>query len=222
MASDMKAVITLTADASGVQAGIDRAMGGLNKMTNAVQAFRGGMAGGMLGDLFGFAKGSFDQFSQQIMDASHMFGPLSHSTQVDQAMAQEDSMRKLGKAFDPFVAMIDGINTQAIKDVTDYLIANKEAIGQAMENLAIFGAAVGDVAAQLAVLFSHTVNGISRTFTDPIGVAKDVAPVMSPGLAMFPVASPAVDVVSNASTTATLIHSIYEALLGIHTKVGGN
>lgn len=173
MASDMKAVITLTADASGVQAGIDRAMGGLNKMANAVQAFRGGMAGGMLGDLFGFAKGSFDQFSQQIMDASHTFGPLSHSTQVDQAMAQEDSMRKLGQAFDPFVAMIDGINTQGIKDVTDYLIANKDAVGQAMVNLAEFGYALGQVAAQLAVAFAESINYLADLAHDPGNTVAD-------------------------------------------------
>ena len=174
MAGDMKAVITLTADASGVQAGVDRAMAGLNKMAGAVQAFRSGIAGGMLADVFQFAKSSFDSISQRVTDAAHMYSPLAHSSQIDLAMTEQQTNKQLGQAFGPVVALVDGIKAQGLRDAANYIADNKESIGKTMENLAVLGIAIEDVSAQLAVRFSNSLNQVADWVSNPVDSAMAI------------------------------------------------
>lgn len=172
--TNMKAVVTLTADASGVQAGVNRALAHLKRMQDGVSQLRSLAAAGMLSNVFGkFASGAMDQ-ANQIMDAARTYGPESFQGQFDKANAEMESQRKIGEAFGNIVGLIDQAAAQHIKDLTKYLIDNKEPIGQALAAIVGFGMGLADVSAQLLVGFGKMVDWINTALDKPGEAAADV------------------------------------------------
>ena len=163
--SDMKAVITLTADASGVQSGVAQAMKSLNGMADQLGQFRNGVAGQAVMMLFNAAKNSFEELAARITDAAHAYSPAAMAGANNLAITQQQQDQRLGAAFGDVVGFIDNFKAQALVDVTDYLIKHKEDIGKAMESLAVWGAAVADVMAQLGVGFANLVTTLEDMFS---------------------------------------------------------
>lgn len=171
--ADMKAVITLTADASGVQSGVQQAMKSLNGMADQLGAFRNGIAGQAINQLFSMSQSAFEQVSQRITDAAHAYSPEAMSGANNLAITQQQQDQKLGQAYGDVVAFIDNFKAQGIIDVTNYLIENKDAIGKAMENMAILGVAVADVASKLAVDFANSINFVADLLDKPTSTIAD-------------------------------------------------
>lgn len=187
--ADMKAVITLTADASGVQSGVQSAMKSLNGMASQFQSLRGGPAGQMVEQLISYSREAFEKMSQRITDAAHQYSPAAMESANNLAVVQQQQDQRLANAFGDVVAMIDNLNAQALKDVTDYIIEHKDSIGKAMENMAILAVAIADVSAKLAVDFADSLNFIMDLIEHPVdtitsgkgvpdGVAWSINPVL--------------------------------------------
>jgi hypothetical protein len=154
----MKAVITLTADARGVQAGVNAALQQVQRLQNAVADIRSLFVGGMIGDFLrqavNHAVGEFSRL-KDLGSAFSMEGAMAA------AQLQMERMRSdmtLGKALGPASARADEITAQALREVTSYLVANKDAISQALVNLAVFGAAAAHALAEFTVRLSEVIN----------------------------------------------------------------
>lgn len=173
--TNMKAVVTLTADASGVQVGVNRALAHLNRMQEGISQLRSVALAGMLSNVFGkFASGAMDQ-ANQIMDAARSFGPESFQGQIDKSRAEMESQVEIGKAFGNIVGLIDQAAAQHIKDLTQYLIDNKEPIGQALAAIVGFGMGLADVSAQVLVGLGKLVEWVDSFF----GTGVETDPVMA-------------------------------------------
>ena len=165
--TNMKAVVTLTADASGVSAGVNRALGQLQRLQDGVSQLRSMAVAGMLANVFGkFASGAMDQ-ANQIMDAARTYSPEGMRGAMDKQMAETESMMELGKAFGNIVGLIDQAAAAHIRDLTKYLIDNKEPIGQALAMIVGFGMGLADVSAQLLVGFGKLVEWVDTLLSAP-------------------------------------------------------
>ena len=170
--TDMKAVITLTADASGVSVGVSKAMKSLENLQAGVSQLRSLAVAGILADVFrGLANGAMDEL-KRLEDLGRTYSPEGMAAANQLAIAQQQSDQTLGQAFGPITAAIDQMKVQAIKDLTDYLVANKEPIGQAMAALAGFTVGLAEMTAQTLVAFGQFVDWISNN--TPAKIAADV------------------------------------------------
>jgi hypothetical protein len=171
----MKAVVTLTADASGVSAGVNRALGQLQRLQDGVSQLRSMAVAGMLANVFGkFASGAMDQ-ANQIMDAARTYSPEGMRGAMDKQMAETESMMELGKAFGNIVGLIDQAAAAHIRDLTKYLIDNKEPIGQALAMIVGFGMGLADVSAQLLVGFGKLVEWVDTLLSAPATAVDQAA-----------------------------------------------
>ena len=179
MASNMKAVITLTADASGVQAGVNQALRSLDRMQQGISALRGLAVAGIAMDLGRMLFSGVQEQMQRISDSAHQFSPEAMGASNQLAITQMEQDKRLAEAFGPFIALIDQIKGQALIELTSYLIANKDAIGEALVNIATFGVALGKLAGEGLVLLSEGINQLatflSEFLADPLGKTADVA-----------------------------------------------
>lgn len=171
--ADMKAVITLTADASGVSVGVSKAMKSLENLQAGVSQLRSLAVAGMLANVFrGLADGAMSEL-KRLEDLGRTYSPEGMAAANQLAIAQQQSDQTLGQAFGPITAAIDQMKVQAIKDLTDYLVANKEPIGQAMAALAGFTVGLAEMTAQTLVAFGNLVDWISNTTLEQ--KAKEIA-----------------------------------------------
>ena len=178
---NMKAVVTLTADASGVSAGVNRALGQLQRLQDGVSQLRSMAVAGMLANVFGkFASGAMDQ-ANQIMDAARTYSPEGMRGAMDKQMAETESMMELGKAFGNIVSLIDQAAAAHIKDLTKYLIDNKEPIGQALAMIVGFGMGLADVSAQLLVGFGKLVEWVDTLLSAPATAVDQAAGAAAAG-----------------------------------------
>jgi hypothetical protein len=169
----MKAVITLTADASGVSVGVSKAMKSLENLQAGVSQLRSLAVAGMLANVFrGLADGAMSEL-KRLEDLGRTYSPEGMAAANQLAIAQQQSDQTLGQAFGPITAAIDQMKVQAIKDLTDYLVANKEPIGQAMAALAGFTVGLAEMTAQTLVAFGNLVDWISNTTLEQ--KAKEIA-----------------------------------------------
>ena len=176
--TNMKAVVTLTADASGVAVGVNRALGQLQRLQDGVSQLRSMAVAGMLANVFGkFASGAMDQ-ANQIMDAARTYSPEGMRGAMDKQMAETESMMELGKAFGNIVGLIDQAAAAHIKDLTKYLIDNKEPIGQALAAIVGFGMGIADVSAQLLVSFGKLIEWVDNAMSSPFEAMNDVRTAM--------------------------------------------
>jgi len=171
--ADMKAVITLTTDASGVSVGVSKAMKSLENLQAGVSQLRSLAVAGMLANVFrGLADGAMSEL-KRLEDLGRTYSPEGMAAANQLAIAQQQSDQTLGQAFGPITAAIDQMKVQAIKDLTDYLVANKEPIGQAMAALAGFTVGLAKMTAQTLVAFGQLVDWISNTTLEQ--KAKEIA-----------------------------------------------
>lgn len=179
MASNMKAVITLTADASGVQAGVNQALRQLDRMQQGISTLRGLAVAGLAMDLGRMMFSGIQEQMQRISDAAHQYSPDAMGASNQLAITQMQQDKRLAEAFGPFIALIDQIKGQALIELTSYLIANKDAIGEALVNIATFGIALGKLAGEGLVYLSERINELatflSEFLADPMGKTGEVA-----------------------------------------------
>ena len=170
--SDMKAVITLTADASGVSVGVSKAMKSLENLQAGVSQLRSLAVAGILANVFrGLANGAMDEL-KRLEDLGRTYSAEGMGAANQLAIAQQQSDITLGQAFGPVTAAIDQMKVQAIKDLTDYLVANKEPIGQAMAALAGFTVGLAETTAEFLVALGKFVDWVSNS--TPGEIAADV------------------------------------------------
>lgn len=170
--SDMKAVITLTADASGVSVGVSKAMQSLENLQQGVSQLRSLAVAGILANVFqGLASGAMDEL-KRLENLGRTYSAEGMGAANQLAIAQQQSDITLGQAFGPVTAAIDQMKVQAIKDLTDYLVANKEPIGQAMAALAGFTVGLADATAEFLVTLGKFVEWVSNS--TPEQMAADV------------------------------------------------
>lgn len=163
----MKAVITLTADARGVQAGVNAALQQMERLQRVASDIRGLFMAGIVGDFLRQAVNSvFGEFNR-LKELGSTFSTEGALAAARLQMEQMRSDMTLGQAFGPAAAMVDEIKAQALREVTSYLVANKEAIGEALVNLAIFGAAAANALADLTVRISQSINEIAAFLESP-------------------------------------------------------
>ena len=168
----MKAVITLTADASGVSVGVSKAMKSLENLQAGVSQLRSLAVAGILANVFrGLANGAMDEL-KRLEDLGRTYSPEGMAAANQLAIAQQQSDITLGQAFGPVTAAIDQMKVQAIKDLTDYLVANKEPIGQAMAALAGFTVGLAETTAEFLVALGKFVDWVSNS--TPGEIAADV------------------------------------------------
>jgi hypothetical protein len=167
----MKAVITLTADASGVQAGVTRAMAQLQRLQTAAMDIRNVVLGGMLGNalqsLFGNALSEFNR----LKELGSTFSAEGMGAAAGLQIQQMRSDMALGQAFGPFAALVDQIKAQGLIELTNYLVENKAAIGEAIVNIAIFGKAIATVTADLLVMTSNVINAAANLLQGNLSTA---------------------------------------------------
>ena len=202
--TNMKAVVTLTADASGVQAGVNQAIGHLNRMQQAVSSIRSLAIAGVAMDLGRSMFGGVGELLSRIEDASRSFSPAAMTGANSLAIAEQDTNIKLAEAFGETIGLIDEMKAQGLREVVDYLVDNKEAIGQAMVNLAEFGVAIADLTAKTLVF-------LAETFNETYGYVQDA--MADPGTTL-------------ADTHVGLIGELYghdtaRWLEGIYDRLGG-
>lgn len=175
----MKAVITLTADASGVQAGVTQALRQLDRMQQGIATLRGLAVAGLAMDLGRMMFSGIQEQMQRISDAAHQFSPEAMASSNQLALTQLNQDKRLADAFGPFIALIDQIKGQALIELTSFLVANKDAIGQALVNIATFGVAIGKLAGEGLVYLSERINELatflSEWLEDPLGKTGEVA-----------------------------------------------
>lgn len=175
----MKAVITLTADASGVQAGVNQALRQLDRMQQGISTLRGLAVAGLAMDLGRMMFSGIQEQMQRISDAAHQYSPDAMGASNQLAITQMQQDKRLAEAFGPFIALIDQIKGQALIELTSYLIANKDAIGEALVNIATFGIALGQLAGEGLVYLSERINELatflSEFMADPMGKTGEVA-----------------------------------------------
>ena len=206
----MKAVITLTADASGVSVGVSKAMKSLENLQAGVSQLRSLAVAGILANVFrGLANGAMDEL-KRLEDLGRTYSPEGMAAANQLAIAQQQSDQTLGQAFGPITAAIDQMKVQAIKDLTDYLVANKEPIGQAMAALAGFTVGLAEMTAQTLVAFGTLVDWISNN--TPEQMAADVG--MAAGNSFLGGGNAAL-----GSANITAIGLIYDIL---KSKLGGD
>ena len=170
--ADMKAVITLTADASGVSVGVSKAMKSLEALQQGVSQLRSLAVAGILANVFrGLADGAMSEL-KRLEDLGRSYSPEGNRAANQLAIAQQQSDKALGQAFGPITAAIDQMKVQALKDLTDYLVANKEPIGQAMAALAGFTVGLAETTAQFLVTMGQLIDWISNN--TPGQIAADV------------------------------------------------
>ena len=170
--ADMKAVITLTADASGVSVGVSKAMKSLEALQQGVSQIRSLAVAGILSNVFrGLADGAMSEL-KRLEDLGRSYSPEGNRAANQLALAQQQSDKALGLAFGPITAAIDQMKVQALKDLTDYLVANKEPIGQAMAALAGFTVGLAETTAQFLVTMGQLIDWISNN--TPGQIAADV------------------------------------------------
>lgn len=178
--ADMKAVITLTADASGVSVGVSKAMKSLENLQAGVSQLRSLAVAGILANVFrGLADGAMSEL-KRLEDLGRTYSAEGMGAANQLAIAQQQSDQTLGQAFGPITAAIDQMKVQAIKDLTDYLVANKEPIGQAMAALAGFTVGLADATAEVLVAFGKFADWVSNS--TPEQMAFDAAQLGVGGL----------------------------------------
>lgn len=212
----MKAVITLTADASGVQAGVTRAMAQLERLQTAVGQLRTVAFAGLLQNVFqGFASGALSELNR-LQDLGRNFSAAGMQGQGQVAIAQQESNLRLGEAFGEITRIIDQATVGHIKELTDYLVNNRDAIGQAMAAVAGFGMGLADVTAKTLVEFGKMVDYLSNT--SPAQMLGDYVSTIGAGYAnaFNAVVGGAADV---GTSVASTIASIYDVIV---RKLGGN
>ena len=132
MANEFKSVLTLTADSSGVTAGVNQAMASLNKLQGGMSALTSlagvGFAMGVGKQLWGAAN---DEMAR-IKDLAHSFSPEGMRGANAMNMATQQADMAIGKAFGPIVEAIDQASVAAIKELTTFIIEHKDEIGMAM------------------------------------------------------------------------------------------
>jgi hypothetical protein len=164
----MKAIITLTADASGVSVGVSKAMQSLENLQQGVSQLRSLAVAGILANVFrGLADGAMSEL-KRLEDLGRTYSAEGMGAANQLAIAQQQSDQTLGQAFGPITAAIDQMKVQAIKDLTDYLVANKEPIGQAMAALAGFTVGLAETTAEWLVKIGKFVDWISNSTPDKI------------------------------------------------------
>jgi len=178
--ADMKAVITLTADASGVSVGVSKALKNLEALQKGVSQIRSLAVAGILSNVFrGLADGAMAEL-KRLEDLGRSYSPEGNRAANQLAIAQTQSDKALGQAFGPISAAIDQMKVQAIKDLTDYLIANKEPIGQAMAALAGFTVGLADVTGRFLVTMGQLVDWLSNN--SPAQIASDAGKTVGHGI----------------------------------------
>lgn len=211
----MKAVITLTADASGVQAGVTRAMAQLQRLQSAAMDIRNVFLGGMIGNALQALAGNVMSEFSRLKELGSTFSSEGMAAAAGLQIQQMKSDMALGEAFGPFAALVDGIKTQGLIELTDYLVQNKDAIGEAIVNIAIFGKAIGSVAADLLVVTSNLINAASKSLgLDFAGARADLV-----GAADVYGAGGAVSGIQSALMDYTPAGQILQLL---ERKLGGN
>lgn len=170
----MKAVITLTADASGVQAGVTRAMAQLNRLQSAAMDLRNVVVGGMIGNILNSLGSSVMSEFNRLKELGSTFSPEGMAAAGALQLRQMRSDMELGKAFGPFAALVDQIKAQGVIELTNYLVQNKDAIGEAIVNIALFGKAIATVMSELLVFSANTINSMMNGTFTPAGAVADV------------------------------------------------
>ena len=199
--TNMKAVITLTADAQGVQVGVNRALAQMNRLTSAVQGLRNvAFANVLLNAISRVADGVMDEM-KRIGELGRTYSAEGSNAANQLAIAQMESDSRIGEAFGGITAAIDQATVQHIKDLTDYIVANKDAIGQAMAAVAGFGMGLAEITATSIVAFGKFVDWLSNASVGQM--ARDV---------MANPASAAATGTFGIGLTAPIIQGIYELL----------
>lgn len=180
--ANFKAVLRLTADSSGMVGGVNAALAQLDRMQKGIAGIRNMAGMGMAFSIGQSLWGDLQQQFQHITDAAHSWSPAAMSGQADLSIAQMQTDKQLGDAFGPMVALIDELKAQELRDVVDYLVANKESIGETMLHLAEFGVAIGHLTAEGIVAMSEGINYLVDLLEHPFDVLGDTAVGVAGGI----------------------------------------
>lgn len=169
----LKVVIELAADAKGVRAGTQQAASSLERLQKLAGQVRS-MA--VVNYALDFARQIADgvqQEFQHITDAAHAYSPDAMRGQMALDMATQQSDQMLANAFGPIVEMIDKMKAQALIDVAQYFVDNKDAIGNALVSIADFGIEMARLTAEALVGFSNALTYLQNLMMgDPSKAAE--------------------------------------------------
>jgi len=207
--TNMKAVLTLTADASGVSVGINRALKDLERLQRGVQDIRSLAVAGALSSLFrGLSQGVMEELNR-LGELGRTYSPQGMAAANDLAIAQQQSDQSLGQAFGGITALIDQTAAAHLKELTQYLIDNRDKIGEAMMLVAEFGMALSTITAEALVAFGELASYIHSLLDNPVETITDTA--TSTAASMIPG--------GGGGALLTMTGAIYDALMH---KLGGD
>jgi hypothetical protein len=205
----MKAVLTLTADASGVSVGINRALKDLERLQKGVQDIRSFAVAGALSNLFsGLSQGVMQELNR-LGELGRTYSPEGMAASNDLSIAQQQSGQALGEAFGPITALIDQTAAAHLKELTQYLIDNRDKIGEAMMLVAEFGMALSTITAEALVAFGELAEYVHALLDNPVETIADTA--TGAAASMIPGGS--------GGALLTMTGAIYDALMH---KLGGD
>jgi hypothetical protein len=207
--TNMKAVLTLTADASGVSVGINRALKDLERLQKGVQDIRSFAVAGALSNLFsGLSQGVMQELNR-LGELGRTYSPEGMAASNDLSIAQQQSGQALGEAFGPITALIDQTAAAHLKELTQYLIDNRDKIGEAMMLVAEFGMALSTITAEALVAFGELAEYVHALLDNPVETIADTA--TGAAASMIPGGS--------GGALLTMTGAIYDALMH---KLGGD
>jgi hypothetical protein len=225
----MKAVITLTADAAGVQAGVTRALRQLDKLRQSVMDIRNmflvGVLENMVRNLFGSATSELDR----LKGLAETFDPQAAMSAAQLSLAKLQADMQLGHGFGPTATAINQQAVRALDDRTKRLMENVDKVSLAMILWASVVEAWHDRIADMLIAIGTLTDLIFRLsdyIRDPRGqISKAMVsdPLLHANMAATPVIGSMVMGSQNTAAGLTLLGILLEDVkVLLREKLGGS
>lgn len=132
MADDLKAVVSVTADTTGLIRGVDGAMQKLNTMSRNTSIMAGMSVAqhvfGALQQLWG----AISERSEALGKLATQFSPEAMTAAAQRSIAELQANMQIGQALGPYQAGIERMKAQSATEQAAKVTADAEALGQGM------------------------------------------------------------------------------------------
>lgn len=171
MAEQLKAVVSVVADTSGLIKGIDGAMAKINSMSRNVSVMAGLSVGAQAMNLLQSIGATIQRRSDELGRFATEFHPEAQIAEVNRQMAELRAQKEIGAAMVPSQQAIEMLRTQTAQQEATRVTANAEEIGLGRVRVA----AVGEMFSEMGKAFVDDVlariGGKTPSSTEIIGLS---------------------------------------------------
>lgn len=197
MANDLKAVVSVTADTSGLIRGVDGAMQKLNSISRSTSLMAGMTAAQQVFGALQQLWTAISNRSEELGKLAVQFSPEAMSAAAQRSIAEFQANQKVGQALGPYQAGIEQMKAASATEQAAKVTADAEALGQGMiviESLkttaselgtgfldgiikALGGSTMDQVSLGTATAFERTgaTDMIAEVLTPVVGWVEDIA-----------------------------------------------